>query len=146
MNTLIIGGLLVIGIAALIALFFVARSSDSGTSKNAAPKANKQQPPAAAKQEEAEKPTPARSPVPAADQTSVAVRDEEPQWGEPFDGQFHELSMEVRTLHQQARDMEMRLERLTAILEHIEQVDHSANGHTSISEEAPYNPGTPPTR
>src|SRR6266568_4075808 len=49
-----------------------------------------------------------------------------------LNGQFHELASEVRTLHQQASQLEQRLSILTEMVDHIERTQ---GGRFSIEEE-----------
>ena len=50
-----------------------------------------------------------------------------------LNGQFHELASEIRTLHQQASQLEQRLSILTEMVDHIERAQ---GGRISIEEEA----------
>ena len=145
MDTLIIGGLLVIGVGALIALFFVLRG---GTPQAKAPEAVPQTareatplsvdqpaPQPQSVQRTATTPlmeevheTEARTvPVPIAaipEQPVVTTAHQVYEREQPLkvrlNGQFHELTLGLRSLQQQATDMEQRLGSLNKMLETIE--------------------------
>ena len=52
----------------------------------------------------------------------------------PLEGQLHEIVAELRTLHQESREIEHRLRTLQALAEHIEQ---SYRGHAGSFEDFP---------
>ena len=143
MDILIIGGLLVVGVGALIALFFVLRGGNPAQTKvpKAVPQTAREAPP-----------TPAPEQLPQSEQTRVtapmqevaslsetrtvpvaeaAVQDsattthpvyeKEQPLRVHLNGQFHELTHGLRSLQQQATEMEQRLSSLNQMLEGIER-------------------------
>ena len=141
MDTLIIGGLLVIGVGALIALFFVLRG---GTPQAKVPEAV----PQTAREDH---PLPVNEPVHQSEPRAVTnplteevhetgvrtvpvaeapeqtlVTDTRPVYEKEqpirvrLNGQFHELTLGLRSLQQQATEMEQRLGSLNQMLESIE--------------------------
>ncbi len=143
MDTLIIGGLLVIGIGAIVALFFVLRSDNPAQASvpEAVPQTAREAPPAPAyepevqpEQSHAIPETPKITPVsetgavPIAEtvtQEGVATAQPAYEKEQPLrvhlNGQFHELTQGLRSLHQQATEMEQRLSSLNQMLEGIER-------------------------
>ena len=156
MDILIIGGLLVIGVGALVALFFVLRDGGTAQAKTpaAVPQTAREAPPTPAEPE----PQPERSdavasptaevtPVPktrtvplevtpVSEARTVPVAETAVQDGataahqvyereQPLrvhlNGQFHELTQGLRSLQQQATEMEQRLSSLNQMLEGIER-------------------------
>ncbi|HEY6411408.1 MAG TPA: hypothetical protein VIY29_28445, partial [Ktedonobacteraceae bacterium] len=69
---------------------------------------------------------------PVATESTLATLEGE-QIPSTLNGQFVELSGEIRSLHQQAQSLEQRLGALTETINHIER---SLGNHTSIEEEA----------
>ncbi len=134
MSTLIIGGLLVIGIAALVALFFVLRSSDTPrvkptqavphTVKDALPTPidEQEQQPVLMQQLREATPTPTSETrtVPAAEIDDHHTREQEQPRKVRLNGQFHELTLGLRNLQQQAIEMEQRLTALNQMLDTVE--------------------------
>ena len=119
MNLLIIGGLLALGLLAIVGAVFLAM----GERRTVA-----QSPPATARTTQPLKqPTgvPAAK-MPVTNETLPAVREETPL---VLNGQYHELANELRTLHGQAIELEQRLSVLTEIADHIE---HTQVGSVSI--------------
>ena len=127
MDTLIIGGLLVVGIVAIVALFFVLRGDE--TPKAPAVTQDVSQP-------TSESPNP-NAPISVQQQpinTRVAATEARtvpsmetaasPEQEQPLkvrlNGQFHELAHGLRTLQQQATDMEQRLGSLNQMIDNIE--------------------------
>ena len=156
MDTLIIGGLLVIGVGALVALFFVLRGGDTAQAKTpaAVPQTAREAPPTLAEPEpQPEQPenvtpsTPEATTVsktrtaplevtPISEARTVPVAETIVQDGvttahpmyekeQPLrvhlNGQFHELTQGLRSLQQQATEMEQRLSSLNQMLEGIER-------------------------
>ena len=140
MDILIIGGLLVIGVGALIALFFVLRGGDTAQAKapEAVPQTAREVPPAPAEPEpqpeqqhvETHMPEPVSETrtVPVAETTvqdgaapAHPVYEKEPPLRVHLNGQFHELTQGLRSLQQQATEMEQRLSSLNQMLEGIER-------------------------
>ena len=160
MDILIIGGLLVIGIGALVALFFVLRSDSTPRAKalEAMPQTAREAPPTPAaytpapQQEELHDETPKTQevthvvetpktqeirpvaetrtvPIPPVTQTiaqdgvirTPPVTQNEQPLRIHLNGQFHELASGLRSLQQQATEMEQRLNSLNQMLEGIER-------------------------
>ncbi len=143
MDTLIIGGLLVIGIGAIVALFFVLRGGDAAQAKTPAPvpqTAREDHPTPVASEPQPEQShdvipqTPEVTPVsetrtvPVAETalqdgtaTTHPVYEKEPPLRVHLNGQFHELTQGLRSLQQQATEMEQRLSSLNQMLEGIER-------------------------
>lgn len=132
MSTLIIGGLFVVGIAALIALFFVVRTEAPAPRVETAriiptPAENRE----AAPQRQTEPEQQATS-VPDVDATerlpyvpqvsSQLTREREDQTLKvTLNGQFHELADGLRSLQRQTIEMEQRLSSLNQMIDTIEQ-------------------------
>jgi len=144
MNILIIGGLLVLGVGALIALFFVLRGGNTVPAKapEAVPQTAREAPPTPvyepAPQPEQSQVTPQTSEitpssveartVPVAETTvqdgvtpAHPVYEQEQPLKVHLNGQFHELTQGLRSLQQQATEMEQRLGSLNQMLETIER-------------------------
>jgi hypothetical protein len=120
MNLLIIGGLLAVGLLALVGAVFLAMGerrapSPSTTAKTTQP---------------LKQPTSASdAKIPATNETLPAVREETPL---VLNGQYHELANELRTLHGHAIELEQRLSVLTGIAGNLE---HAQAGSISIKED-----------
>ncbi len=126
MDTLIIGGLLVVGIVAIVALFFVLRGDDTPTTPATAQDVS---------QPTSESPNPntpisvQQPPINTRGATTEArtvpsigtdASPEEEPLKVRLNGQFHELAHGLRTLQQQATDMEQRLGSLNQMIDNIE--------------------------
>lgn len=127
MDTLIIGGLLVVGIGAIVALFFVLRSDNTpkapAVPKNVSPRTDEvsnpnipisaQQPINAGGAETEARTVPTMEAATSSEQEQpLKVR---------LNGQFHELAHGLRALQQQATDMEQRLGSLNQMIDGIER-------------------------
>ncbi|GAC1401452.1 MAG: hypothetical protein NVSMB49_15950 [Ktedonobacteraceae bacterium] len=141
MDFLIIGGLLVIGVGALVALFFVLRGGNTPTTKRpeAVPQTAKEVPPIPAYEPVQQQehpvsiPTQQQAAVPDASETRTvpvvestetnahSVYEKEQQLKVRLNGQFHELANGLRSLQQQAIEMEHRLGSLNQMIENIER-------------------------
>ncbi len=143
MDTLIIGGLLVIGVAAIVALFFVLRGGTPQTkTPEAVPQTAREVPPTPATDELPHAteqrvmthplvettPEPETRTVPTAETTEQTVTanarpvyEKEQPLNVRLNGQFHELTQGLRSLQQQATEMEQRLGSLNQMLETIER-------------------------
>ena len=141
MDTLIIGGLLVIGVGAIVALFFVLRGGNTAQAKTpaAVPQTAREAPPTRTEPEPQPEPshnvmptTPEVTPVsetrtvPVAETavqggatTAHPVYEKEQPLRIHLNGQFHELTQGLRSLQQQATEMEQRLSSLNQMLEGI---------------------------
>lgn len=144
MNILIVGGLLVIGVGALVALFFVVRSGRTARAKTleAVPQTAREAPPTPV-EPEPEPQTEQFDVIPhtpevthvsetrtvpvaeTAEQDGVAhtqpVYEKEAPLRVHLNGQFHDLTQGLRSLQQQATEMEQRLSSLNQMLENIER-------------------------
>lgn len=134
MNTLIVGGLLLVGVVALVILFFIARSGGE-----ARPQAQAATPSPAVNQTRSQAQASASVPLAEAEPVSLPTISEpaplafndEPEY--LLNGQMHELSYELQTLHQQAQEIERRLSVLNMM---VEQIESSSNHHGGISKNA----------
>ena len=153
MNILLVGGLLLVGIAAILGAVFLAISdqrketaranslkldSDNRSSVPSAPTVPVV-PPAQ------------KEPVPPSSTTATtATRPNRPSTGKSslmldsrqdegveklpaLNGQFHELANEIRSLHQQAWQLEQRLSVLTEMVNHVEH-SHEQDGLYNVEE------------
>ena len=127
MDTLIIGALLVVGIGAIVALFFVLRSNDTpqvptpvhedrqpidaSSNPNAAISVQQEQSFTGSSESDART-------VPDID--AQANNQQEQPLKVRLNGQFHELAHGLRTLQQQATEMEQRLGSLNQLIDNIE--------------------------
>jgi hypothetical protein len=132
-NLLIIGGLLVVAAAAIIGAVLIGISEQrTERARNASLK----QPTSTASSDLAtrklvEEPTTTRPNLPTTRESNLPSRGEDQRLSS-LNGQFHELASEVRTLHQQASQLEQRLSILTEMVDHIERTQ---SGRISIEEE-----------
>jgi hypothetical protein len=134
-NLLIIGGLLVIAAAAIIGAVIIGISEQrTERARNASLK----QPTSTASIDLTERnlveeptTTTSRPNLPTTRENNLPSRGEDQRLSS-LNGQFHELASEVRTLHQQASQLEQRLSILTEMVDHIERTQ---GGRISIEEE-----------
>jgi hypothetical protein len=120
MNLLIIGGLLAVGLLALVGAVFLAMGERRAPSPSATAKTT----------QSLKQPTSASAAkMPATNETLPAVREEAPL---VLNGQYHELANELRTLHGHAIELEQRLSVLTGIAGNLE---HAQVGSVSIEED-----------
>lgn len=120
MSVLIIGGLLVVGVGALVALFFVIRGEQNAASAPAVPsKAASESQESQERQEAVSEPEMALVPTAAAE--SAPEEDEDVQQIVVSAGQFYELSNELRLLRQQIQGLEQRLGSITALVSHFQE-------------------------
>jgi septal ring factor EnvC (AmiA/AmiB activator) len=150
-SALIIGGAFVVALLAIVGLVFVLRSEPDVSATPA-------QPVMQAKPEPVATPVVAAPPVarqangpqrPVTAQRTALVtqkldlEEERPSLHheeEEFaisNGQLHELSVQLSTLHEQAQEFEHRLNDLTDM---IRQIEHEQNGAVSFEEEETYTP------
>ena len=133
MNLLIIGGLLVVAAAAIIGAVLIGMSEQrTQHARNASLK----QPTSTASSDLAtrklvEEPTTTRPNLPTTRESNLPSRGEDQRLSS-LNGQFHELASEIRTLHQQASQLEQRLSILTEMVDHIERTQ---GGRISVEEE-----------
>ncbi|GAC1356194.1 MAG: hypothetical protein NVSMB38_37460 [Ktedonobacteraceae bacterium] len=136
MDILIVGGLLVIGVGALVALFFVLRS---GTTATVPQTAREIPPPPAYEPPQQSAPAPTQQQdviraesetrtVPIAETTEQTIAtnahpvyEREQPLKVRLNGQFQELAHGLRSLQQQATEMEQRLGSLNQMIETIER-------------------------
>jgi hypothetical protein len=131
-NLLIIGGLLAVGVLAILGavLLGISEQRAETTLKNAEPL-----PALPTNRNPTVKLRPIEETVdsqPVATEKTLATLEGE-QIPSTLNGQFNELAGEIRSLHQQAQSLEQRLGALTETVDHIER---SRGNHTSIEEEA----------
>lgn len=127
-STLIIGGLLGVGLLALVALIFVARGE--GRSQEPAEKA-------------ASPPAPVDGGVPPTYSDAPTRKlplEQDQQWWTGSDGQIQDLATEIQSAHRQAQEIEQRLGLLSEIVGRIERT-HNINRSIHIEEELPHTPG-----
>jgi hypothetical protein len=130
-NLLIIGGLLAVGVLAIIGAVLL------GISEQRAEESRRNAEPAPALPTNRH-PTVKLRPVeedatsrPVATETTLATVERE-QGLSRLNGQFHEMVGEIRSLHQQAQNLERRLGVLTEMVDHIERAQ---GNHTSVEED-----------
>ena len=135
MNLLIIGGLLVVAAAAIIGAVLIGMSEQR---TERARNARLKQPTSTASSDLAtnklmEEPTTTASGpnFPTTRESNLPSKGEDQRLSS-LNGQFHELASEIRTLHQQASQLEQRLSILTQMVDHIERTQ---GGRFSIEEE-----------
>lgn len=150
MNILIVGGLLLVGIAAILGAVFLAvsdqrketarmnslkldndirSSTPSAPTVPVVPPAQKEPvPPSSATATTATRPN-----RPSTGKSSLMLDSRQGEGIEKLpalNGQFHELANEIRSLHQQAWQLEQRLGVLTEMVDHVER----SQGHYSVEE------------
>lgn len=150
MSALIIGGAFVVALLAIIGLVFLLRSeTDSATPAQPAIQAKPEPvaasvvatPPIARQASVAQQPVTA--PRTALLTQKLDLEEERPSLHheeEEFpisNGQLHELSAQLSTLHEEAQEFEHRLSVLTDMIRHI---GHMQNGVVSFEEEKTYTP------
>ena len=140
MNLLIIGGLLVVGIAAIVGAVLLGLGEQRATTARST---QPPQPTLPVRSEPVTRSEPApqrygaqtvrlRPNVPTMGEDTLAHKGEEERLP-ALNGQFRELAGEIRSLHQQAWQLEQRLSVLTEMVDHLE---HTQSGHTNIEEES----------
>lgn len=126
MNLLVTGGLLIIGVIALVALVFVIRSEPVTKESASIP------PPVPTEQEASEKradvdessatmqvpPTPNMNAIPSSDEQPASA------WQPLANEQFYELKNELHSLHGQAQEFEYRIRTMVEMVERVEQVQN----------------------
>lgn len=147
MNILILGGLLLLGIAAIVVAVVLLLGEQRAEKVRAATVAPST-PAASPMALEASRPRPARTtqrlapstpvrqsvPTAPARETPLQARADEQQHF-ALNGQFHELAAELRTLYQQASDLEQRLRTLSEIADRVEESQTTST--IDFEEEAP---------
>jgi hypothetical protein len=141
-NLLIFGGLLVLGLLAIVGIIWTIRSEPSTAQNAPAPStpiaATTPTVPVSPEKNTAppQRHSVAVDPLPVTEAPSGTKEVEPPINGEeePFpisNGQLHELAAQLRTLHQQSQEIERRLSVLTNMIDHIQR---SQNDQSSIEE------------
>lgn len=135
MNLLIIGGLLVVAAAAIIGAVLIGLSEQR---TEAARNASLKQPISSASgdlttRKLVEEPNTSRPNLLTTRESNLPPSGEDHHLSS-LNGQLHELASEIRTLHQQAWQLEQRLSILTETVDHIERTQ---GGRISIEEESP---------
>ena len=135
MNLLIIGGLLVVAAAAILGAVLIGISEQRAET---ARKASLKQPISTASDDLTtrklvEEPNTSRPNLLTTRESNLPSSGEDHHLSS-LNGQFHELASEIRTLHQQAWQLEQRLSILT---ETVDQIDRTQGGRISIEEESP---------
>jgi hypothetical protein len=123
-SLLIVGGLLIIGVLAIVGVVMLSISEQrrDAVSKIAT---NQAQSALVSTPHTTEEPTRAR-PTALLDENKALIPSDEEQLRVTLNGQFHELSHEIHSLHDQAWQLEKRLGILTDMIDHIER---SRSGH-----------------
>lgn len=139
MNLLIIGGLVLIAVAAILGAIFLSISetrADKARANGYAAPTSRPTIPLENPTSNLGRPTgvsaPMRQAPPVAAERPLPTRGESQQLPS-LNGQFRELAVELRSLYQQAWELEQRLRGLTEIVDRIEE---SQAGHFSIEEES----------
>jgi hypothetical protein len=136
-NLLIVGGLLAVGVVAILGAILLGMSEQRAETRRnvqaSQPASIEKNTPLPTSQpvvtgKLVEKSIPSKTTIPA---ENALVRREEASLP-VLNGQFHELAGEIRTLHEQASQLEQRLSILTKMVDHIER---SQDRHVSIEEE-----------
>jgi len=144
-NILIVGGLLILGIAAILGAIFLAisdqRKENARLNNPKQDNGIKSSPPVTptipSEYKETIPPQQlTESTVSRTRPKSTALTDlEEVRRLPALNGQFHELADEIRSLHQQAWQLEQRLSVLTEMVDHVEHSQHSQDSHFNIEED-----------
>jgi len=125
-NFLIIGGLLAIGIVAILGAILLSRGEPrTERTRNARP-ANPIPPTTLVEGSGIDRPNDA---LPSGEKSLVSQEGLRPM----LNGQFHELAGEIHSLHQQAWHLEQRL---NALANMVDQVQRTQSSHTNSEEEA----------
>lgn len=143
MNFLIIGGLLVIAVAAILGAVLLSigeQRSERARTSAVVPTSRPTIPLADAAQQAQptnssrtlERPAPVRQGFPTSTDDTLRPGSRTQQLS-ALDGQFHELAVELRTMYQHARELEQRLRGLTEI---VDRLEGAQSNQASIEEEA----------
>lgn len=123
MNLLVIGGLLLVGLLALVGAFLLSMGEKSPMAKaSSPPRQHVETPSEKQHMPEATQPSATGPNLPALTQEEHLPA---------LDGQFYEMVSELRTLHRHASELEQRLSVLTILADSIE---HSQSEHVSVEE------------
>jgi hypothetical protein len=131
-NLLIIGGLLLVGVLAILGavLLSVSEQRAEVARKNPEPQATL---PANGNPTVRLRPIEENATRQLVETETTLANLDETQAPARFNGQFNELAGEIHSLHQQAQSLEQRLGVLSELVDHIER---SQGNHTNIEEEA----------
>jgi hypothetical protein len=114
-NILIIGGLLVLAVVAILGAVLLSRSDEAnGAAAQTTPVL--------------QAPTPAHDRAKSDPAPATAAAAANRQQASLLNGQFHEMAGEIRTLHQQAWQLEQRLSALTEMVNQLE-LTHNDDGN-----------------
>ncbi len=130
-SLLIVGALLIVGVLAIVGVVMLSIGEQRRDTANKLA-ASSAQPVLESKPHTTETPmhVSARPTIQLEDKNAL-VPDEEEQLRAALNGQFHELSHEIRSLHDQAWQLEQRLGVLTTMIDRIER---SRGDHTNVEE------------
>ena len=132
MNLLIIAGLLGLALVAVLVAVLLGISeqqAEKARANNA--KALPASPPVTATEAETGKVVTNNTPAPATTQKNVLV-DSDEQMLPALNGQFRKFASELRSLHQQAWELEQRLRGMTEI---VDRIENTRANNISIEEE-----------
>ena len=126
MDLLVAGGLFLFGVVALVAVVFVIRSEPAPKESVNVP------PPVPIEQEEPKTPAIADEHLssgetlnsPQGDATLVAENHALNEWQPLANGQLYELKNELRSLHDQAKELAYRLKTMVEMVERVEQAQN----------------------
>ncbi|HYL43661.1 MAG TPA: hypothetical protein VEU97_09775 [Ktedonobacteraceae bacterium] len=121
MNFLIIGGLLAIGIVAILGAILLSRGEPRTDARRGKPISQ-------TTLMEGSGPDLSNNALPPREKSLVSAEDLRPI----LNGQFHELAGEVHTLHHQAWQLEQRL---SALVDMVDQVERAQNSQINDEEE-----------
>ena len=128
MNLLIVGGLMAFALVAILAAFLLALGEQkaSKAAQTSAPATQEPQSSVSAPSQ-AQQDTDTNKPnLPVLSQTALPISND------VLNGQFHEFAAQIHTLHQEARQLEQRL---SVLVEMVDQFEQSQEGLVSIEEE-----------
>jgi peptidoglycan hydrolase CwlO-like protein len=138
MNLLIIGGLMAIALVAILAAVLLGLSEQRAEKAraSASPASSAGAPPAAETSVAAGQPDVENAPIRQALPSAKGPGKDE-QALSALNGQFHEFASELRSLYQQAWELEQRLRSLTETVDRVEEVQSS---RVSIEEDVSAHP------
>jgi len=133
-STLIIGGLFVVALIALVALVFLLRS-EPRTSETVPANAPTNATSDVAVHSQPDELTTTSTNEPSSPSVPVPVSTGETHFA-MANGQFHELAVELHTLHEQSQEIEHRLSILSEMIERIERTQdaHISEEYSSFTD------------
>lgn len=131
MNLLIIGGLMAFALVAILAAVLLGMSEQRAEKARASSAAQGTASPAEAGKEATEKSETDLQTIPVIVGNGTRISANE-QTLPALNGQFREFASELRSLHQQAWELEQRLRGLTELVERIED---ARNNHVDVEED-----------